>query len=253
MTPIRFNPISGNFEFGAGTKTVKLNGRGGAGSYVGISRILAGSNIAVSQNGNEVTISSTAISSPGGSDTQIQFNDGGSFGGDSGLTFDKNNDILTLGLENSDGTLTARTATSGDTAGGSLVMTAGNGLGTGSGGAIGIVSGTGGETGNGGTANLSGGDGGSTSGTGGTVTISGGSAQGGNSNGGSVRLQSGQAAGAGTSGAVIVVSPYLGVGSGSLARLDTSKITANQTYSFPDETGILATQNFSIAMAIALG
>jgi hypothetical protein len=34
---------------------------------------------------------------PGGSDTQIQFNDGGSFGGDAGLTFNKTTDVLTLG------------------------------------------------------------------------------------------------------------------------------------------------------------
>ena len=32
--------------------------------------------------------------SPGGSDTQIQFNDGGSFGGDSGLTYNKTTDTL---------------------------------------------------------------------------------------------------------------------------------------------------------------
>jgi hypothetical protein len=32
---------------------------------------------------------------PGGSDTQVQFNDGGSFGGDSGLVWDKTNDYLT--------------------------------------------------------------------------------------------------------------------------------------------------------------
>ena len=31
---------------------------------------------------------------PGGSNTQVQFNDSGSFGGDSGMTFDKTNDIL---------------------------------------------------------------------------------------------------------------------------------------------------------------
>lgn len=33
---------------------------------------------------------------PGGSDTQIQFNDGGSFGGDSGLVFNKTTNALTL-------------------------------------------------------------------------------------------------------------------------------------------------------------
>lgn len=34
---------------------------------------------------------------PGGSDTQVQFNDGGSFGGDSGLAFNKTTDTLTVG------------------------------------------------------------------------------------------------------------------------------------------------------------
>ncbi len=34
---------------------------------------------------------------PGGSDTQVQFNDAGSFGGDAGFTYNKTSDILTLG------------------------------------------------------------------------------------------------------------------------------------------------------------
>jgi hypothetical protein len=34
---------------------------------------------------------------PGGSDTQVQFNDGGAFGGDSGLTFNKTSKAITLG------------------------------------------------------------------------------------------------------------------------------------------------------------
>lgn len=36
----------------------------------------------------------SATTTPGGSDTQIQFNDGGVFGGDSGLTFNKTNNTL---------------------------------------------------------------------------------------------------------------------------------------------------------------
>jgi hypothetical protein len=35
--------------------------------------------------------------SPGGATTQVQFNDAGAFGGDTGLTWDKTNDILTVG------------------------------------------------------------------------------------------------------------------------------------------------------------
>jgi len=33
--------------------------------------------------------------SPGGSDTQVQFNDGGSFGGDTGFTFNKTTNAIT--------------------------------------------------------------------------------------------------------------------------------------------------------------
>jgi hypothetical protein len=34
---------------------------------------------------------------PGGSDTQVQFNDGGAFGGDAGLTYNKTTNVLTAG------------------------------------------------------------------------------------------------------------------------------------------------------------
>jgi hypothetical protein len=43
------------------------------------------------------TLSSTVTATPGGSDTQVQFNDGGSFGGDAGLTFNKTSKAITLG------------------------------------------------------------------------------------------------------------------------------------------------------------
>ncbi len=41
--------------------------------------------------------------SPGGSNTQVQFNDGGAFGGDSGLTFNKTTNLLTVGASTGDG------------------------------------------------------------------------------------------------------------------------------------------------------
>lgn len=50
-----------------------------------------------------LTISGSPVSvggdggTPGGSDTQVQFNDGGSFGGDSGLTYNKATDSITIG------------------------------------------------------------------------------------------------------------------------------------------------------------
>lgn len=41
--------------------------------------------------------------SPGGSNTQVQFNDGGAFGGDAGLTYNKSTDTLTAGAYVGDG------------------------------------------------------------------------------------------------------------------------------------------------------
>ena len=40
--------------------------------------------------------------SPGGSDTQVQFNDGGSFGGDAGMTYDKATNTMTVDKVKSD-------------------------------------------------------------------------------------------------------------------------------------------------------
>jgi len=53
-------------------------------------------NVAVQQFWNN-TNESSGGGSPGGSNTQVQFNDGGSFGGDAGLTFDKATNALTVG------------------------------------------------------------------------------------------------------------------------------------------------------------
>lgn len=53
--------------------------------------------------------------SPGGSDTQVQFNDGGSFGGDSGLVWNKTTDTLTL----VNGTFTGLALTAASATGGS--------------------------------------------------------------------------------------------------------------------------------------
>ena len=60
---------------------------------------IAGSGITVS--GNQLTASSGGT--PGGSDTQVQFNDGGSFGGDAGFTYNKATDTVTAGAFTSSG------------------------------------------------------------------------------------------------------------------------------------------------------
>ena len=60
-----------------------------------LSKLVAGTNITLTKNnpgGNEtITIASTSSGggTPGGSDTYIQFNDGGSFGGNSGFIYEK--------------------------------------------------------------------------------------------------------------------------------------------------------------------
>jgi hypothetical protein len=58
---------------------------------------------------------------PGGSDTQVQFNDGGSFGGDAGFTYNKTTDVATLGglvLGTLNGILKGTTGTIGTATGG---------------------------------------------------------------------------------------------------------------------------------------
>ena len=62
----------------------------------GSSAFIAGAGVAISSASNgAVVISASSTGIVAGSDTQIQFNDGGQFGGDSGLTYNKTTDSLT--------------------------------------------------------------------------------------------------------------------------------------------------------------
>ncbi|MBX4189777.1 hypothetical protein KW791_00545 [Candidatus Parcubacteria bacterium] len=168
-----------------------------------------GANISLTDAGANSTI--TIKATPAGSDTQIQFNDDGTFGGDSDLTWDKtanifkiNGDINFSETTDADKTIkvldqaTANTngnrlfitgsdgngsADGGDLIvsggdggvlggdGGYISFSAGNATGAGRGGEFIVYAGGGGETGDGGTAYLVGGDGGSTSGDAGGVGL----------------------------------------------------------------------------------
>ncbi len=86
-----------------------------------------------------VTSSGGGGGSPGGSNTDIQFNDSGSFGGEDTFTFDKSTQTVTLGTEGGTGTLRAPDAVTASTPGGSLSLIAGTGTGPGVGGVGGNV------------------------------------------------------------------------------------------------------------------
>jgi hypothetical protein len=71
-------------------------------------------------DGNGVTSWAAASASPGGSDTEVQFNDGGAFGGNSAFTFNKTTTVLTTGRQ-----IIATASASGATTGAFLKLTGG--------------------------------------------------------------------------------------------------------------------------------
>lgn len=78
---------------------VSLNGISGSLTRLtdGTSYLRAGSNVTITSASNgSVTIASTNIGTPAGSNQQIQFNNGGSFGASANLTFDTTNNVMSL-------------------------------------------------------------------------------------------------------------------------------------------------------------
>ena len=87
----------------AGSSVFIVSNTGISGSLTklvdGSSAFIAGTNVTVTTGSNGAVTISAAMNAGalvGGSDTQLQFNDGGSFGGDSGLTYNKTTDTLTV-------------------------------------------------------------------------------------------------------------------------------------------------------------
>ena len=72
---------------------IQLDATTGADSDV---KLKAGTNITLTEASDTITIDASG-GSPGGSNTQVQFNDGGSFGGDDAFTYDKTNDRVKIG------------------------------------------------------------------------------------------------------------------------------------------------------------
>lgn len=212
----------GQIEAGSGQTFLELDDT--PDSYSGYAGYLVAVNSG--ETGLEFILFSGGSGTPGGVDTNVQYNDGGVFGGDNGLRWDKINGILTLvsRMQNTDTNsvqyldinddiflafnnispsgedgrnihLFAQEAS--DVAGGSIELVAGN----------------------------------SVDSQAGSVSIYGGDST--NAYGGYVNLVPGN--GSLEVGYVAVIDPV----NGYLARLRTDLMTVDQSYSFPDETGTL--------------
>lgn len=83
--------------------TFSGNGSGLTNLYKSTNHVvaIAGANITLTTNSTggvtAYTVASSGGGTPGGANTQVQYNDGGAFGGDAGLTYDEGTDSLTIG------------------------------------------------------------------------------------------------------------------------------------------------------------
>lgn len=184
-----------------------------------------------------ITTGSGGSGTPGGSDTQVQFNDGGSFGGDTAFTWNKTTNSLTVGLENSTGSILTPTATTADTTGGSLDIISGDGNSLGDGGALSIASGVGGDTGSGGNISITSGASGGTSGNGGFFLVEAGSGTGATFTGGNIQLKPGAGLSGATDGYLYITDPTSAIS----AKFNTTSLaTSDKTFTFPNTSGTFA-------------
>src|SRR5215216_3206084 len=146
--------------------------------------------LSIYADGGWRTMTIGSAGAAGGSDTQVQFNDSGAFGGDAGLTYDKTSDILKVNrIDAHSGNnflLIAPNGAASGNAGRAILLDAGNGNGAANGGGLFISSGNGGAT----------------SGNGGALTLDSGAASAGNSAGGLIGITTG--AGKGTGAGVVL-------------------------------------------------
>lgn len=229
--------------------------------------LISGTNIKTINSNSLLGSGDLVISSggtPGGSDTNIQYNSSGSFGGDArfSISFAFDSPSLTLG----DGTANDVSIISLNTTGlfliseGTLALSAvsnmtidvdtngtGNSLvinindaasGNVTGGGFTVSSADGHGSGAGGAISLTSGRGGLTSGVGGNLSAFAGNARAGNSNGGNVYIVSGAKNGSGTDGTINLQTGN----SGSIyAILDTSSLaSSSKTFTFPNASGTFA-------------
>jgi hypothetical protein len=89
------NTYGGNNTGKAG---LEITEEDGSPDVNGVSKIVVSNGTLTDDGQGQVTLT-TGGGSPGGSDTQVQFNDAGSFGGDAGLIFNKTTNKLTVAGE----------------------------------------------------------------------------------------------------------------------------------------------------------
>ncbi|TVL99580.1 MAG: hypothetical protein CV087_17635 [Candidatus Brocadia sp. WS118] len=178
--------------------TNKLIGRGTAGTGV-MEEITLGTNLSLSG-----TTLNAAGGSPGGADTQVQFNDGGSFGGDAGLTYNKTSNVLSVSTINSISGEALAFASVGDNKNITLTTPA-SGSATVKSGNISLTTGTGNTTGVGGGLSFTTGAGGNNS-RGGDISFITGSAGGGDNNSGDFTVSLGAGSGSESGGFVDITA-----------------------------------------------
>ena len=195
---------------GVGTSGVTV--KSGAQAVVHNARNISFTGATVVGNGDEAVVTIMSGATPGGSDKQVQFNDGGSsLGGDAAFSYDKTTDTLTVptitNVAEGSLSITGQAGTAGSVAGSTIVITGGDGYSTGTGGA------------------------------GADVSFNGGNAQGSGDNaGGSLNFAIGSSTGAGA------VGKFNFTGTGGTADLNFESLTDNRTYTFQDVAGAVALQ-----------
>lgn len=81
---------------GSPNQQIKVNGTVATTQYADINIVASGATVENDNVNKNTKITLLSGGTPGGSDTQVQFNDGGSFGGSAYMTFDKTNGIMSL-------------------------------------------------------------------------------------------------------------------------------------------------------------
>ncbi len=189
--------------------------------------VVAGTNVTVDNTdpSNPVISATGGSGSPGGADTQVQFNDAGAFAGDSTFTFNKTADSLSVKkiVGNTGQTLTVQ----GSDEGGDILIDGGDGGGVGVEGGDITIKGGGSDQSTGGDVTISGGGGDN---IGGYVFIEGG----GGDTGGDIELATGS--GNVTQGVIKLTNSDLGWS----VTLGLTGLTANRVATFPNTTGTLA-------------